>query len=96
MAAVIWSMQARDDLNDIYAYLETFSRKVAIEVTQTISQKTRLLSTFPQMGRVVPGSEDETVRELIWKKYRIVYELLDADVVVVQKIFHSSRNPEDL
>jgi plasmid stabilization system protein ParE len=95
MAAVIWSMQARDDLNDIYAYLEPFSRKVAIEVTQTISQKTRLLSTFPQIGRVVPGSEDETVRELIWKKYRIVYELLDADVVVVQKIVHSSRNPED-
>lgn len=48
------------------------------------------------MGRTFPGSADETLRELIWKKYRIVYELLDADVVVVQKIFHSSRNPEDL
>ncbi len=96
MAAVIWSANARDDLNGIYAYLEAFSRQRANEVTQTISQRTRLLITFPEMGRVVPGLNDETLRELIWKKYRIIYELLDEDVVVIQKVFHSSRNPEDL
>ena len=58
--------------------------------------KTDLLEKFPRIGRVVPEFEEDTIREIIHPPYRILYELLDEDLVLIQKVFHSSRNPEGL
>ncbi len=44
------------------------------------------------MGRVVPEIGDKNIRELIEGKYRLIYELLGEDIILIQKVFHSSRN----
>lgn len=48
------------------------------------------------MGRKVPEFDREEFRQLLEGDYRIIYELLDEDVVLIIKILHSSRNLERL
>jgi len=41
-------------------------------------EKVRRLEQFPRMGRMVPEIQDEALRELIHRSYRIVY-FVDAE-----------------
>jgi toxin ParE1/3/4 len=59
-------------------------RKIYARVTR--------LEKFPYMGCVVPEIGDKNIRELIEGKYRLIYELLGEDIILIQKIFHSSRD----
>jgi mRNA-degrading endonuclease RelE of RelBE toxin-antitoxin system len=43
------------------------------------------------MGRVVPETKNRAVRELIEGNYRIIYEILSGDVILVQTVWHSAR-----
>ncbi|WP_375446117.1 type II toxin-antitoxin system RelE/ParE family toxin [uncultured Fibrella sp.] len=42
-----------------------------------------MLATFPEMGKAVPEFRDKQVRELIEGSYRIIYEILSEDMVLV-------------
>lgn len=93
MAIVIWSFSANEDLDEIFEYIaKTYSKQSAIDLTKTIVNRTKNLENFPKMGRIVPEIKNDKVRELIEGKYRIIYEMLDDDVVLIAKIYHSSRN----
>ena len=48
------------------------------------------LGEFPESGRVVPEVSDETLREVITGSYRIVYRVLDEEVVIVA-VHHGAR-----
>jgi len=96
MATVVWSEDASDDVEQLAEYLAEKSPTRAAKLVEMLYAKTDLLEKFPRVGRVVPEFGDDTLREIISPPYRILYELLDEDLVLVQKVFHSSRNPEDL
>ena len=44
------------------------------------------------MGRMVPEKENPSVRELIEGNYRIIYEVLSEDIVLIETIRHSAQN----
>jgi plasmid stabilization system protein ParE len=48
------------------------------------------LESFPGMGRVVPETNDESSREIIFGNYRIVYRL-KSDLIELLTIYHGSR-----
>ena len=48
------------------------------------------LERFPQSGRVVPEVGDETLREVIYENYRLVYRV-HADSVEVVTVYHGAR-----
>lgn len=48
------------------------------------------LANFPQMGRMVPEVGDQTIREIIYRNYRIVYEMRE-DYLRILTVFHGSR-----
>ncbi len=48
------------------------------------------LERFPQSGRIVPEIGDETMREVIYHQYRIIYVVLD-DTVEILTLFSASR-----
>lgn len=52
---------------------------------------TRRLETFPRIGRVVPEFERATLREVIFRHYRIPYSLSD-DMVFVITVLHASMD----
>jgi len=48
------------------------------------------LETFPKSGRIIPEFEIENLREIIYGKYRIVYEI-ERETVLILTVFHGMR-----
>jgi toxin ParE1/3/4 len=45
---------------------------------------------------MIPELQEERYRELIEGNYRIMYEMLDDEVILIQRVLHSSRYFEEL
>lgn len=91
MGQVIWTEQAYDDLQAIYEYIAVDSERYARLLTDKLFDRSQILSSFPEMGRVVPEMRNPAVRELIEGNYRIIYEIMSEDIILVQTIWHSAR-----
>jgi toxin ParE1/3/4 len=48
------------------------------------------LTEFPLSGRVVPEFNQEDVRELIVRNYRVVYQLIGEDIGII-RVHHGAR-----
>lgn len=91
MGQVIWTEQAYDDLQAIYDYIAVDSERYARLLTEKLFNRSQTLASFPEMGRVVPETQNPAVRELIEGSYRIIYEILSEDIILVQTVWHSAR-----
>ncbi len=88
---VEWSNFARDDLDDLVQYISRDSLFYARRFGEKIVLATRRLSDFPESGRIIPETEDQTLREIILQGYRVMYRL-EADRVLILAIMHGSRD----
>ena len=63
------------------------------EVVQAgLLDSTRRLSEFPLSGRMVPEIGDETIREVVWREYRVIYFAEpDGNRVEVLTVLHSAQ-----
>jgi plasmid stabilization system protein ParE len=52
---------------------------------------TEPLATFPRIGRTVPEFADDTLREIVFENYRIVYEI-HGDAVTLLSVLHSAMD----
>lgn len=93
MAHVRLTEQAQNELDAIIDYYERVGATDFAEVfEEQIIEKVRPLAEFPRMGRIVPEIDDEAIREIIYRDYRIVYVVDQNDETVdVLTIFHSSQ-----
>jgi addiction module RelE/StbE family toxin len=89
VAEVLWSPQAVSDVESIRAYIERDSHHYASLVVARIIAAVERAGEFPASGRVVPEVGDATLREIVWRSYRIVYRVRDARVEVVT-VFHGA------
>lgn len=87
---IIWSDRAVGDVESIAAFIAQDSEAYAASVVRTIIQKTRRLSEFPYIGRVVPEFEDPSIREIFAYNYRIIYKI-SADDINVATVIHGKR-----
>ncbi len=93
MAHVKVSRQAEADLEAIVAFYEGINAEYASILEEMILARLEQLEDFPRSGRVVPEIGEASIRELIYRNYRIVYYIDDEDAEVeVLTIFHSSRD----
>lgn len=101
MAKVIWTEPALIDLHEIIGYIARDSQVYAERFGLKVVQAPRRLRKFPCSGRIVPEFNDDTIRELIYGSYRIIYKIYESDCYVVA-VIHGSRDiikhikPEDL
>ena len=91
MAKLNWTFQALEDLDEIGEYIAAYSQQNANELIETIFLKSQLLENFPNIGRRVPEVNISHLRELIVKKYRIIYSTPDIDTVNILTVRHSSQ-----
>ena len=92
MAILKWRPQARKDLEAIEAYFEEIAPDYAAFFMEQVLEKAQQLERFPRMGRVVPEIGDESIRELIYRSYRIMYFVdQEGEEVEVLTVMHSSR-----
>ena len=90
MAEVVWRPQALRDLEAIEAYFDEVAPDFAPLFVRGAFEATGRLSEFPSVGRVVPEIGDESIRELIYRQYRIIY-VVDEGSVEVLTVYHSAR-----
>jgi toxin ParE1/3/4 len=91
MAQINWTKQALGDLEAIGDYIARDSPAIAQVFVDRIINSIVRLESFPLSGRTVPESERESIREIIFRNYRIVYSL-ENDTIYILTIFHASKS----
>ena len=92
MTRVLWTPQARTDLRNIREYVARDSQQYAPLVVAELLASVRRLQAFPKSGRVVPERNDPSIREVIWRNYRVVYRLVASEEAVhVLTVFRGER-----
>src|SRR2546421_12612698 len=69
---LIWSPAARDDLHDIVVFIARDNPERAMSFGYQLVSETDRLQAFPRLGRVVREYENENLRQIILRPYRIV------------------------
>ena len=73
-------------------YIAQESKQYASLLVSKLYARVQPLHQFPLMGRMVPELEDPAVRELIEGNYRIIYEVLSDDLILIEHVRHSAQN----
>ena len=91
------SRSARSDLEDITRYISIDDPDRALRFGRFLIQHTKSLGQFPARGRIVPEFEDETIREIIVRAYRVVYRVNhEQQSIEVIRFWHAGRGTPKL
>ncbi len=87
MARVVWPDQAKDDLDQIDAYIRQFDPAAAATIGTRLFDLGESLADFPNRGRLASNGMRElaTVAPYVLR-YRVV-----GDIVVIIRIRHGAR-----
>lgn len=88
---VIISAKAETDLENIIDYIGFGNPKRAITFAQELQKRCNSLSQMPYRFAIAPELRHKNIRRCIHKHYVILYTVND-DTVVIQHIFHASRD----
>lgn len=88
---LIWLQESEIDIFQISDYIMKDSIFYASKTVNEIHTKVQDLTFFPFMGRMVPEINQYYIRELIYKSYRIIYQIFHNKIYII-RIIHSSRN----
>jgi len=88
------SNKARDQIKEISQYIAEDSVYYAKKTANEIYDKIYSLETGINLGRKVPELDDDVIRELLYKSYRIIFEIIENEVSVANiiQVFHGSRD----
>lgn len=82
--------QAVEDLENISQYIGKDSPEFASMLIKKIFASVEILNQFPNMGRIVPEFENEALREIIIRNYRIIYQVKELSIEILT-IFHGTH-----
>ncbi len=91
MVKIVLSKTARFDLKEIVDYIKRDSVKYAILEKQKIEDAINNLPKQPLSGRIVPELNNKSLRELIFRNYRIIYEIASEKQINILSIHHHAR-----
>ena len=89
MARVDWPDQAKDELDQIIAYIREFSPVAATRIGARLFALGESLASSPHRGRPAAGG----TRELVTVRPYILRYYVRDDVVTIVSIRHSARRP---
>jgi len=90
MVDIRWSPEAIEDIESISDYISQDSEEYASDLIKGIIMGIENLKKFPFLGRKFPDREDDNLREIIYKKYRIIYEIKE-EIIEILIVAHGSR-----
>lgn len=91
MGKLVWTDEAFESLEEVYAYLVRHSGSAAKRTVQEIYGRTELLQQFPNLGYRIGERDGVERRVLLFGHYRILYGV-DGDRIAVMGIFHAARD----
>lgn len=90
---VILSPKALEDLESVVSYISQDNPEAALKFGKKLLREVALLEISPNIGMKVPEFEDEHIRQLIKKPYRIIYRVEeDKKKISISRFWHSSRD----
>ena len=94
---IVFSDPSIEDLENIVRFIGRDNPQVAAQFGAKLIQSVRHLASFPRLGRVVPEKNDESIREIILKPYRIFYRVKDdSQTVEIARFWHAARGEPKL
>ncbi len=87
---VIWTKESLEKLSVIEEFIGTDSPERAEAFVDYLITKGESISENPKIGRIVPEIANPNIRELIVKKYRIVYKTSEEKVEILT-VFEGHR-----
>lgn len=87
---LIWSDKALADLDRIGDYIGRDNLKAANRFVSRLWKRAEALKKHPRLGRIAPEFGDETIREVIEGKYRIIYRI-ERGAVIIVTVFEGHR-----
>jgi toxin ParE1/3/4 len=86
-----WTDPAIESLRNLHGYIAKDSEIYASNFVQRIVLAVEKLTDFPRLGRVVPEADEETIRELLYQNYRIIYRIT-GEWVEILTVIQGSRD----
>ena len=88
---ISFSTSAVEDLENIIAYYkEQGVSDIGNNFTKAIIEHIQVLSNHPDLGRVVPEFEQEHIREIIHKPFRVIYQRNTNSIEII-RVWRSER-----
>lgn len=95
MVQLIWSKEARQDLEEIFRYYSTLSFKVAMSYSEELLKAGERLKQLPEMGPKEPNLEhlNRNYRYvLVVRTYKLIY-LYENNVCSILMVWDCRQNP---
>lgn len=96
MGEIRWTDKSVQHLEAIYDYIAHDSKVYASRFVKALINSTSILENQPLAGRIVPEINEESIREIFHKDYRIVYKGIDKDLVEILPVYHGAMNLKNL
>jgi len=91
MAKIVLTKIARLDLKEIVDYIKRDSVKYAILEKKKIEEAIEKIPKQPFSNKVFADLNDENIRELVFRNYRIICEITPEKQINILTIHHHSR-----
>jgi toxin ParE1/3/4 len=86
-----WTGPAIESLRNLHGYIAKDSEVYARSFVQRVILAAEKLTNFPRLGRVVPEADEETIRELLYQNYRIIYRIKN-ELIEILTVIHGRRD----
>jgi plasmid stabilization system protein ParE len=92
MGQIKWTEKASSHLQAILEYIAKDSKVYAIRFVKSLIASTKKLETMPRCGRIIPELEEQGLREIIYRNYRIAYRIRENDDIEILAVIHGARD----
>ena len=92
-----WDKLAKDNLDNIYAYIAEDSVAAARKVKKELVKLAHKLNDFPEKFFIEEclANEPENFRSVSKWSYKIIYEVSEECIIIVD-VFHTSQHPSKI
>lgn len=93
MGRLRWTEKASLNLQSIHEYIAKDSKIYATRFVKNLIKAAERLEILPYCGRIVPEFENDDLREVIYRNYRIVYRVIgEEEDVEILAVVHGARD----
>ena len=90
---IVWSDAAIADLQEACSYVAQDNPEAAVRLGRGIFDHVRVLASFPFIGPTYPRGARGTLREIVYRLYRIFYDVSEEfHSVEILHVWHARRD----
>ena len=94
---VIWSEEAIANLRDTCTFIARRDPQAALRMGRGILAHVQILASFPFIGPRYPRGARGTLREIVFRSYRIFYDVSEeSNSVEILHVWHGARDEPDI